>query len=133
MKTNTEYGRVYREKNRGIYNAYHRQYRRITPVLIEKMLDDPEEFLFEHDPRKREKLLLATPPWADREAIRDVYREYIRTSQSYPIPLFVIHGYPISQRSKQCGLHIASNLFIVSESSRAIWRTNPRIWMETRT
>ena len=129
---NNERGKRHREKHRDRFNAYHRAYRLITPNVIEKMLIDPNEYLFERDPRKREILRRSTPPWADRSAIRRVYESYVDMAQRYPFPLWVIHGYPCTGRGKICGLHVAENLFVVSETLRAIWKQNPMEWMRVR-
>jgi len=91
---------------------------------IEKLLENPEEYLFERDARKRRNLAQACPKWVDRRAIRRVYEECVRLSKQMHIGMRVIHVIPI--RGRKCsGLHMAENLKVVSESYAELYRWSP--------
>jgi hypothetical protein len=105
----------WRQKNRPHYNRWMRSYRNVDWKQIERMLKDPEEYLFEREYRKRRAVKQATPVWADRGAIRRVYMEAVRLSRQMGIGMRVIHVSPIRGR-KVSGLHLAENLKVVSES-----------------
>lgn len=53
--------------------------------------------------------ILATPPWADFQAIRQVYLDAERLSYETGIPHDVDHIIPLSH-PRVCGLHVAENL-----------------------
>jgi hypothetical protein len=53
--------------------------------------------------------ILATPPWADMGAIRDVYREAERLTQLTGTPHQVDHIVPLNH-PRVCGLHVDWNL-----------------------
>jgi hypothetical protein len=78
------------------------------------MLQDPDEYLFERDARKRKNRAEACPAWADRSAIRRIYAECVRHSKQFGIAMKVIHIHPLRGR-RAWGLHVAENLKVVSE------------------
>ncbi len=55
------------------------------------------------------RVLLATPPWADQEAIREVYREARELQALTDQPHHVDHIIPLIH-ADVCGLHVAANL-----------------------
>lgn len=87
------------------------------------MLDDPAEYLFEREYRKRQALIKACPSWVDREAIRRIYAESVRLSRQLGVGMKVIHVIPIRDR-KASGLHIPENLKVVSQSYADLYRCN---------
>lgn len=111
----------WRDKNRARYNALTRAYRDTGWQTVERLLQNPVEYLFERDARKRRNTAQACPGWADREAIRHIYAECVRLSRQYRIGMKVIHIWPIRGR-KSSGLHIAENLRVVSESYAELYR-----------
>lgn len=58
---------------------------------------------------RRAKKKRATPPWADRKAIKKVYDEAKRLEKITGIPHHVDHIYPLTN-PYLCGLHVAENL-----------------------
>ncbi len=107
--------RRWREANRAEYNQYMKNHR---STKIEQMIGDDDEIWFEKEPRKRAALKRATPPWADHAEIRQVYKKCVELNLKYPDLNFVVHHIiPVSHPSV-CGLHIASNLEIVSGSRK---------------
>lgn len=94
---------------------YQTRYRRVDWRIIEEMLSDPNEFAFERDHRKRKAIIEATPPWADREEIRRIYRESVRLSRELKMDFQVVHLIPVRHRLV-CGLHVPENLRVVSKS-----------------
>lgn len=80
--------------------------------LVRKQL--PESLRHARDAAERRTIMqrMATPPWVDREAIRAIYMERIRTSRETGIPHDVDHIIPITNR-KVCGLHVPWNLRVI--------------------
>ena len=106
---NAKYVAAWKRRNRDKYNDYMTGYRQINSLNIQRQLKDPDEYLFERDSRKRNRMLRATPGWADHAAIRNVYHQY---ATRYP-HLKIQHKIPICHKSV-CGLHTVENLEIVS-------------------
>lgn len=107
--------RRWRDKNSERHKQYMRDYRRSS---IQSMMEDPDEIWFERDARKRKALIQATPPWADREAIRKIYEECEVLNQRYPATGFTVHHIVPITHPKVCGLHVAENLKVVSKSMK---------------
>lgn len=57
----------------------------------------------------------ATPPWADRDAMRMLYRQAKRISQDTGVPHQVDHEIPI-MGDMVCGLHTPGNLRIITRA-----------------
>lgn len=57
----------------------------------------------------------ATPQWADRQAILDVYQEAYRLSNETGIDYQVDHIVPILSKLV-CGLHVSANLRIIPKT-----------------
>lgn len=113
MSSSTERVRKWRGINRDSYNEYMSRYLNVTNQDIEEMLENPEECWFEREYRKRNKMKMATPPWADRGEIRRIYEEGVRLSKRMNMEFVVHHEIPISHRNV-CGLHVPWNLKVVS-------------------
>lgn len=77
--------------------------------------DKHSEYQLGYNWRKRRDIKRATPVWADLDAIERIYKECERLSESMGIPLLVEHEIPLRGR-KVCGLHVESNLHVVSKS-----------------
>lgn len=54
----------------------------------------------------------ATPPWADKAAIKAIYAEAVRLEEETGILHHVDHVYPLTS-PYMCGLHVAENLQIL--------------------
>jgi hypothetical protein len=63
----------------------------------------------------------ATPMWSNPDAIKRLEAEAKRLEVQMGIPMHVVHDIPIRGR-KACGLHVESNLKIVSQSWRNLRR-----------
>jgi hypothetical protein len=63
----------------------------------------------------------ATPAWANQDVIKHMELEAKRLEAQMGIPMHVVHDIPIRGR-KVCGLHVESNLRIVSQSWRNLRR-----------
>lgn len=117
----TDKYRVYRwrEKNRDSYNEYMTDYRQTGYSALEKLLGKQEEYAFERDYRKRQKIIRATPDWVSRNEIRRFYENAVNQGKVMKLPLVVDHEVPISGRNV-CGLHVPWNLKVVSESYKKL-------------
>jgi hypothetical protein len=60
----------------------------------------------------------AVAPWADFEAIKQIYAEAVELTKSTGIPHEVDHIYPL-QSDYMCGLHVETNLQILTKSENA--------------
>jgi hypothetical protein len=67
----------------------------------------------------------AVAPWADLDAIKQIYAEAAELSKSTSIRHEVDHIYPL-QSDYMCGLHVETNLQILTQSENA--SKNNRIW-----
>lgn len=67
----------------------------------------------------------ATAPWADHEAIKNIYAEALRLEKETGISHDVDHIYPL-QSEYMCGLHVETNLQILTEEENA--RKGNRTW-----
>lgn len=70
------------------------------------------EYYTEKTIRRRRKLDKATPPWADLDAIRKIYRYASRITKTTGIEHHVDHIIPINGK-KVSGLHVESNLRVI--------------------
>ncbi len=68
-----------------------------------------------HAANRRKKIKLATPPWADMEAIKAFYLEAQRLTNLTGIPHEVDHIIPLIH-DHVCGLHCEINLQILTKS-----------------
>lgn len=81
----------------------------------EENKDKHREYQLGYNWRKRRDIKRATPIWADLDAIEKIYSECERLSKTMGIELLVEHNIPLRGR-KVCGLHVESNLQVVSKS-----------------
>ena len=65
--------------------------------------------------RRYVQLVLATPVWRDREAIKAIYAEAERRTKETGIKHEVDHIYPI-QSKYACGLHVHHNMQILEKT-----------------
>lgn len=65
--------------------------------------------------RRAAALILASPAWRDRAAIRIIYEEARRRTKETGIQYHVDHFYPL-QGDLCCGLHVHQNLRIITAS-----------------
>lgn len=63
----------------------------------------------------RKKLRAATPPWADREAIRALYRKAKRLTRETGVKHTVDHIIPLKGETV-CGLHVHTNMRVIPHS-----------------
>lgn len=63
-----------------------------------------------HERRRRQ-----TPPWADLQAIREVYRQARQQTAAEGIPYDVDHVYPL-RSDWVSGLHVVENLAVIPAS-----------------
>lgn len=68
--------------------------------------------------KRRAAKRAATPPWADLNAIRNIYEEASRLTAETGIRHEVDHIYPL-QGENVCGLHCEANLQILTKSDNA--------------
>lgn len=97
------------------YNEYHREYSGKNVHFLKKYLRDPKEYLFEKRSRQRKALELATPFWADRDAIRSVYAHCVYLNETMHFPMEVDHIVPL-YNPLVCGLHVPGNLQVSSRT-----------------
>ena len=65
--------------------------------------------------RRRAAKLQRTPPWANQEQIKAIYKEAVRLTKETGIPHEVDHIYPL-QGKFVSGLHVETNLQILTRS-----------------
>lgn len=102
-------------EDKDAWNEYHRTYTGKNIHFLKKYLLDAEEIYFEKRTRQRRAIERATPPWADRDAIRRIYAECVYLNETMHFPLEVDHIIPINNRAVS-GLHTAENFQIVSRT-----------------
>jgi hypothetical protein len=73
------------------------------------------ERMREYNAWRRSLKKQATPPWADREAIKKIYDEARRLEKETGVAHHVDHIYPLNS-PYLCGLHVESNLQILTRS-----------------
>lgn len=64
--------------------------------------------------RRNDAISQATPPWADKQAIKDIYSECRATAKATGKKHHVDHYYPL-RGELVCGLHTPDNLVILTE------------------
>lgn len=89
-----DYNKHYRELNRDWYLLYYRRY----------------------NGNRRAQILKATPTWADKELINDVYRQASEMSHVFGITFDVEHIVPLISKTV-CGLHVPANLTVLESSA----------------
>ena len=62
--------------------------------------------------RRRAAKIQATPEWADKKVITDIYKEAQRLQQVLGIPMHIDHVVPL-QGELVCGLHVEYNLQVI--------------------
>jgi phage terminase large subunit-like protein len=75
----------------------------------------PEVFV-EYDIRRRAQARQATPAWYDAQAVRAMYAEARRLTETTGIPHEVDHIVPLLGK-QVCGLHCAANLQVVTQQA----------------
>ena len=90
-------------------------------LLASTFLYDPS---ISAEDRRRIKQGLATPPWADRKAIREIYAECRMLNQEYGFAYYhVDHVIPI-QGKYVSGLHVEGNLEIIEAKANLAKRNS---------
>lgn len=103
--------RAWREANPAAAASHKRKHNeKIHTGLLTRKEGDPAKRLYRNAMR-REAARRATPPWADRDAIKAVYLEAGRRRKAGE-DVHVDHIFPL-QGETVCGLHIAENLQII--------------------
>lgn len=76
--------------------------------------------------RRRQREARATPPWADRSAIRAIYKQAKSLSKSTGEQYVVDHIVPLDGKLV-CGLHVHWNMRVVHwlENAKKSWHTWP--------
>lgn len=64
--------------------------------------------------RRKRAIVKATPPWANINAIREIYKESISKSLELGVRYVVDHFIPLNSKLV-CGLHVENNLRIILE------------------
>jgi hypothetical protein len=96
-----------------------RQTEKIRSGIAKRSEGDPSKRLYRNAMR-RKAARQATPPWADKDAIRAIYIEAGRR-RVMGEDVHVDHVYPL-QGETVCGLHIAENLRIIpAAQNRSKW------------
>lgn len=98
QKKMLERTREWRAANREIVAEGYLKYCRSNPDVLRA-----------RNARRRTLKLRATPWWADRKAIKAVYREAVRLERLTGVPHHVDHIIPLKGKNV-CGLHVAANL-----------------------
>lgn len=121
--------RIWKRQNREKDRECSRNWRWKNP---ERARELNREWRQEHRPKRNESeatrrsvKLQRTPPWADRDLILVVYAEAERLTAETGIEHHVDHIYPL-QGDTVCGLHIASNLQVISQrENNNKWNRHP--------
>ncbi len=91
---------------------YHERLKSVRRAQYHKQRYENGELAYQ---RRAAALVLASPAWRDRAAIRAVYVEARRLTQETGIQYHVDHYYPL-QGDLCCGLHVHQNLRILTAS-----------------
>ena len=111
---NPEYARWWRENNDEHHRENNRRWRKLNP--------DKERA---KNSRRRSSKKQAVPPWANHDAIKEIYAEAVRLERKTGIKYHVDHIYPL-QSDYMCGLHIETNLQILTEKQNK--KKSNRTW-----
>lgn len=111
--------KAWRESNPGARIAYGKEYyaknRQRLAERYAKWLSANPSVNASCSAKKRARKVRATPVWADMEAIKSVYADAARLTESTGIQHDVDHIYPLKS-AYVCGLHVHYNLQILEHS-----------------
>lgn len=120
--------RQWREKNPERWRATNRQwaeanperqrsgarrFRERNPEYNRKRLQEKPGLVAAYAAERRARLLQATPPWADKAAIVEIYERAKRLTEATGVEHHVDHIIPLKHR-RVCGLHVPANLQILT-------------------
>lgn len=94
------------------YARYARDRRRANPELAREIRKRDAATRCHHVVMRRAKELHATPAWADRKAIAEIYKRCAEITKSTGIAHHVDHIIPLRGKNV-CGLHVETNLQIL--------------------
>lgn len=103
------------EKRRLSKKAYYERTRQETILRALKWAKDHPDVMAARAMKRLELKRIATPKWADLDAIDSVYRDAKRMAQETGLKFHVDHIVPIKS-DIVCGLHVHWNLCILSAS-----------------
>jgi hypothetical protein len=117
-----QYQRSYRDKNPELTKERERRWRAQNP---EKVKDKNKRWAKENPnkanakaAKRRAAKKQAIPPWADLDAIKQIYAEATELSKLTKIQHEVDHIYPL-QSDYMCGLHVETNLQILTQTENS--------------
>lgn len=113
---------AWRERNRTRVNAlavsWSRKNSQRKAAAFKKWAQQNQFYLSEQTRRRYARKLNATPIWADKAAMRAVYKEARRLTIETGIPHEVDHIYPLKS-DVMCGLHVPANLQVLTKSQNS--------------
>jgi inhibitor of KinA sporulation pathway (predicted exonuclease) len=108
--------KTWRDKNLHEERARLSKWRSLNPALMAS-----------YEANRRSKKTAATPTWANRSEIVEIYKEARRITRETGVKHVVDHMVPLSSKNV-CGLHTAKNLQVVPDSVNA--SKGNRVWPE---
>jgi hypothetical protein len=100
------------EKYRADIVAYQSSHKSELRITSAKWRERNRGLVTSYGAIRRARVIRSTPPWADLEKIRTLYKEAARLTVETGIPHHVDHVIPL-QSKWVCGLHVHTNLQIL--------------------
>ena len=133
-RSHPDYMKLYRAANRKKIRQQQKKYfdanrekcnARSTASILKRQKVEPELFAARNAERHAAKLN-RTPSWANKEAISEFYEKARRLTEETGVPHDVDHIIPL-RGELVSGLHVESNLQVISSSENRIKNNNYRI------
>lgn len=108
-KASAKYRAADDQRTREIFRRYYTNNRDLILKKNRLWRGKNADLLRMYNTKRRRQIIIATPPWADMDAIRAVYTEATMLQRATGEKYHVDHIIPLAGKTV-CGLHVAYNL-----------------------